>query len=252
MRVQDELRRLADLGRVPSATAAPPPGSTDAKASACGEERGSRMASRQALWHVLRGRQNLRACSTKSHEAPRVSRSLIRDRSTVAFRRRQTDCALARGGDRAGSSAVTGHLHNARDDVAAPLLAAGSLLGTIGSSDAQQARGTGPGLVAPLAEEGHERSRHSIDMTQRIRYLQRLAQQQTPVRSTPRRSTGPRRSGTTRAMGSVCLGCGTVLGLGEVCGCRRSENAGRCASELSLSERRSPSSHRTLRSIAAV
>lgn len=32
-----------------------------------------------------------------------------------------------------------------------------------------------------------------------------------------------------RPRGSLCVACGSVLSLGAVCGCRRSENAGRCA-----------------------
>lgn len=31
-----------------------------------------------------------------------------------------------------------------------------------------------------------------------------------------------------RPRGRLCLACGSVFGLGDVCGCRRSENAGRC------------------------
>ena len=42
-----------------------------------------------------------------------------------------------------------------------------------------------------------------------------------------RRSTSVPRP-TARAAGALCTGCGAVMGLGSVCGCRAAENAGRC------------------------
>jgi hypothetical protein len=42
-----------------------------------------------------------------------------------------------------------------------------------------------------------------------------------------RRSTSAPRP-TACAAGALCTGCGAVMGLGSVCGCRATENAGRC------------------------
>lgn len=60
------------------------------------------------------------------------------------------------------------------------------------------------------------------------RILDGLMTAGSPVRSFSRADTRRRNESWRQAEGNLCTACGSVMALGQVCGCRVSENAGRC------------------------
>ena len=78
---------------------------------------------------------------------------------------------------------------------------------------------------SPTHASGQEDLRELLKVGRRLLRLSRSA---STVGSAGQMQGAARSERGARASGKVCLACGSVMDLESVCGCRRSENAGRC------------------------